>query len=826
MIRVNVKLGALDRAPGALALSGLSGAIAGAVKAFPNFEYWEVTADVGGGHYNLRNAAGQRLGRVVSIIPGRPLIRAGDIVLVGYYTRTRVPYIKAVVGKGNWEASPDLPAFDWIQSLINPYLSLSHLSGCPAPTTGGTTLVTIAQDAQASSGMQRFVGMVSLGDCWVMVTYRANAGFTGYDWVRIRAYNWDHTLRWNTVLAITARTNAQLTDIPYSSNLFWDPNLRELIMLDFEARAWPLTDTAQAPTVNYNRSGPFRRFAGYSPISSERGSMLHHNAGQIIHYPYVPGAWGVLPEVKIHTLSDLVPAGHAIPLSGQPTTASLDTSRFLNRPWACNNGVWSVAWPTNRSSGLDFASKLYLMHVDGTTGDRTLHLLHEHSDADLEIISMPIRDAKTIADFAATMPAVIPIPHRYFHPGTEGAYNVMATFSGNAVDVIRRGFHWVEENPSFDPDYDEVPGWDPEDGPWTNANYYTIIAGSEVDPLQSQFASVETYASNSYRVVPQVLSAPRNPTASINNFPTTAFLPSTLIDGLGNTVIPLVQYVAKARIVTLPAFPGAYPSFLPTYSVDSFEVTFQGASSTSPPYTGYVKQPEYSAVISLPRITVPFEGTMLYWASPQGSLVGKLEVSPRIPWIDPEVAPSDAIPIAENIWQIAAGHSKGAKGWLFLAMDGRRHFAEQARLQLVCVSPQRTVAYRSGLLGSTTKLAATGNPYSFQYSGQTAGLPQVRLLTNPATGRSFLLLGLWMRKTTNGTAADTGASDQWSTDIWVYDVTTPAAPALLSHFYEAANTQTANSLPKGDDFRRLMVQGDQIFFVTFSGGSWRIQRLY
>lgn len=714
---------------------------------------------------------------------------------------------------------------DWIQSLVNPSLTLSLSTPCPAPSSGVTTLVTIAQDAQAAAGMERLVGIVSLGDCWVMMSYRANAGFTGYDWVRIRAYNWDHTVRWNTVLAITARTNAQLTDIPYASNLFWDPKLQELVMLDFEARAWPIPDRAVAPTTNYNRSGPFRRFAGYSPISAERGSLLHHNAGQIIHYPYLPGAWGVLPEVKIHTLSDLVPAGHAIPLSGQPTTASLDTSRFLNRPWACNNGVWSVAWPTNRASGTDWASKLYLMHVDGTTGDRTLHLLHEHSDEDLEIISMPIRDAKTIDDFAATMPATLSIPVRSLPADTVGVLSVPCTFSGSAVNSLFRATRTTATNPDFDPNYDEVPGWNPTTGPWDNANYYTLTAGTEVDPLQAQFASVETYAANSYRVVPQVLSAPRNPAASINNFPTTAFLPSTLIDGLGNTVIPLVQYVAKAHLVTLPAFPGSYPSFVPTYSVDSFEVTFQGASSTSPPHTGYVKQPEYSAVVSLPRTSTLFEGTKLYWASPAGALLGTLEVSNRVPWLDPDVEASDAIPIAENIWQIAAGRRATVTGWLFLAMDGRRHFAEQARLQLVCIRPDRTVAYRSGLLGNLTKLATTGNPYSFQYSGQNIGLPQIRVWTDPTTSRSYALVGLWMRKTTNGTAPDTGASDQFATDIWAYEVTNPASPALLHHFSETANAQSALTLPKGEDFARLMIRDGQIFWVSKVGTDWKIQCL-
>lgn len=82
-----------------------------------------------------------------------------------------------------------------------------------------------------------------------------------------------------------------------------------------------------------------------------------------------------------------------------------------------------------------------------------------------------------------------------------------------------------------------------------------------------------------------------------------------------------------------------------------------------------------------------------------------------------------------------------------------------------------------------------------------------------------------MGKTTDGSDPLLYDSDHWTTDIWIYDVTSPMAPVLLKHHQEAAKTQTENSLPKGLDFGRIILSNGSLKYVTFTGGQWKLQAL-
>lgn len=766
---------------------------------------------------------------------------------VGHQQTDWLPMIIGSVGAGSLPATVNfqLPLFDWIQSLVNPYLSLSLRANCPAPTTGVTTLVTIAQDAQAAAGMERLVGLVSLGDCWVMLSYRANAALTQYEWVRIRAYEWNHSIRWNTVLSITPRTFAEVSSIPYSSNLFWDPELKELVMLDFEARAWPIPNTAVAPVANNNRTGPFRRFAGYAP----GGSMLHHNGNQLIHYPYSAGAWGVLPAVKIHPLANFDPPGHTLFNSGTASTTMLDNNRCLNRPWAYSEGFW-YALVSSQGGG---TSCLNFMKISGETGEVVVSTQARWSAVPTEYIPTPIHDAAQAAGvpslfggnpngsgvnvvsgeklyfkvYDPTTLAYIGLRGQGQSPGNESP---LVSFSSSPATNQSKITYWTVPNP----DYPAGPG---EAGELPDLRQFGAAVGSALgNPPTSQPAP-------HFTPLPQ----PASLTAS-SNMNAGSLLPGTLINGAGNIVLPHLEIVAYSwKLAACPPFDQLAISG--TWVLDDYFVLESAAVNDSyyevtpdfPPGAPPVPFRAYETAISakLGRTLAYHAASCLSYFSADGNYVGRVEVSPRIPsYTGPSnnsVTPqwADLVPFNENIWQVASGLTGTIKGCEFVAHDAREHNNTEPRLMLTVIK-DRQVVWRSGLLGNQDRHATTEtNPalqpffpgkFKFQYSGQTAGFPQVRVWTDEQD-RSFLLLGLWMRKTTNGTTPDTAASDQWSTNIWAYEVTNPASPVLVDHFTASANSQGSVTLPKGEDFARMIIADGQIFWISKIGSDFKIQGL-
>lgn len=809
-----------------------------------------IEADHGDGTYQVRVPGRAEPYDKLNTIHPKDRYTVGDSVVIGFeFNNAQLPIIISrgrVIGRLVEEVS--LRLFNWIQSLVNPYLSLSLRANCPAPTTGVSTLVTIAQDAQAAAGMERLVGIVSLGDCWVMMSYRANAALTQYEWVRIRAYEWNHTVRWNTVLSITPRTFAQASSIPYSSNLFWDPDLKELVMLDFEARAWPIPNTANAPTVNYNRAGPFRRFAGYAPVSGG-GSMLHHNAGQLIHYPYTPGTWGVLPAVKIHTLANYDPPGHSLFASGQPSTAMLDTNRFLNRPWAYADGYW-YAVLSSRGGG---TSCFNFLKISGATGEIVASKQPRYSAVPAEYIPTPIHDAAQAAGVPALFGGnpngsgvnVVSGEKLYFKvydPSTlayiglrgqgQGAENEspLVSFAGLATNETKITYSTISN-----PDYPAGPG---EAAELPNLRQYGVSVGATIGNQPTANPSPH------FTPLPQ----PASLTAA-TDMNAGSLLPGTLIDGHGCIVIPHLELAGYSwRSVACPPFQGIIDNGW-TVTLDDYFALESAAVNDSyyevtpdfPPGAPPVQFRAYETAISarLLRTLAYHAASFLSYFSTEGAYLGRVEVSPRIlSYTGPSnnsVTPqwADLVPFAENIWQVASGLTGTIKGCEFVAHDAREHVNTEPRLMLTVTSGRRVV-WRSALLGSQDRHAsAETDPdlqpffpgkFKFQYSGQTAGFPQVRVWTDN-DGRSFALLGLWMRKTTNGTTPDTAASDQWTTDIWAYEVTNPASPVLVDHFTASANSQGSVTLPKGEDFARMIIADGQIFWVSKIGSDFKIQGL-
>lgn len=729
----------------------------------------------------------------------------------------------------------DLPAWDWIQSLVSPYLCLSTLAACNPPTVGVSTAVTIAQDAQAAAGMERLLGIVSLGDCWLMVNYRANTGLTEYPLIRIRAYEWNMTVRWTAVLGIVPHTFAAVTSIPYSSNCFWDPVLESLIVLDYEAYAWPIPDTSVAPFIHHRRDGPFRRFAGYAP----GGSMLHHNGDQLIHYPYTPGTWGVLPDVKIHGISDYIPAGHSPYAFGIPSSTMVNTNRFLNRSWCYSQGYWYCIISSRGNVSGTVTSALNFIKISAETGEVVLNTQPRWGEIPSEYIPTPLHDTAQ----ASAVPAVFG-----GHPQTTGEF----VLSGKQIQfkiydpstqayLGTRGYPtWERVLVNFSSASTTQESWLNPYGISLPTRSYGVVQGSSVGgaPL--------TNSGSSFTPLPQPASV-ANLAAAVSGIEAGVLYPGVLVNGQEQLVYPHYELAGYG-------WPSdSCPPFLLTSSWtlildDAFEIL--SATVTDGTYT--IGETTFNAYLTTMNVRLSrglfyYAASYLSYFTVDGEYAGKVEVSPRIlnysgPSLDGarnSISPvipqwADLIPFPENIWQVAAGMTGSIRFCEFVIHDAREHVNTEPRLMFTVIQNQRVV-WRSPLLGNTDRHATTETnialqpfypgKYKFQYSGKNLGQPQIRVWTDTTNGKSFAIIGLWMRKTTNGTTNDTAASDQYSTNIWIYEVTNPASPVLIHSFYEANNVQGSVNLPKGEDFARMMIAEGQIFWVSKVGSDWKIQKL-
>jgi hypothetical protein len=163
------------------------------------------------------------------------------------------------------------------------------------------------------------------------------------------------------------------------------------------------------------------------------------------------------------------------------------------------------------------------------------------------------------------------------------------------------------------------------------------------------------------------------------------------------------------------------------------------------------------------------------------------------------------------------------------------------RLSFKIVGPSRTVVYASAALGPP-QAVVSGHSNAF-YNGRNAyqysafrtgastvripqvGMPQVRILAPDDGSPPFMVIGLWSERITDGDNPAAHDNDHFRAEVWIYRLTTLAAPTLLRHLAETKKTMEELTLPKGEDFGRMLLSNGVLKYISFRNEEWRLMAL-
>lgn len=744
-----------------------------------------------------------------------------DKVTVGFRDpmNRRLPVIFGNASQVVSQSTNRVSLATWDQSLISPSLSL-FVNGRWSPAESASTLISpFSADSFEFQGMARPLGMVSLGPVFVYVYYVSNASLTGYDKIRIKAMHHEtNATAWTYTINITNITNATNTSIPTTSNLFWDPAINVLIILDFNAYAVHVPDPLQIPTLVRSRAGPFRRFAGYA-----NGTVFHHNAANLNMFRYDTDSGWSPTFVAQAVIANYDPANHTPYKSGQLDLAALDTNRALNRPWAYYNGSWfHVFSSVHNSFGGSPAGTMTMIKVNAETNEVSSSLIKSSTKDDLKFFESATWINHCYEEVSGFFPSF-----GHTVDGQRGRYSAETILldsggnvvSGGATDFSLSLLEGVQY-PRTAATYISVP--DPPFTPDTvpvGTYFYQESISDQNDHFVPQPAFNGLYTPGQFASGKSLIGFPYSKNSEWT------------LRTLRNTALFGTSFLAN------PGPPFASSAYLFNYFA-SMNMVVTNQPEPGSDMTGTLE-------VKLKGVPNYFPSSFIGYINESGQLVNSVEVSERVTakitgpyngsWVSVSPLPAedtDLIPYNEVIWQVASGQNGTVKGYDFALYNYRSNTHEQARLKFCVISPDFQVVYRSPIMGNLEKKPSpppATDPeyfeYVYFYPTNGTGWPQIRLFTDPTSGQSLLLIGLWTAKTTDGSDPAFFDNDHWTTDIYIYDVTNPASPTLFKHYYEAAKTQSENTLPKGLDFGRMILSNGTLKYVTFTGGQWKLQAL-